>query len=176
VTLTDQDLDRTAADVAWDLDPLLGGRPNVDALLDEADAIAAELAGSRGRIGTMDATELAAFHRRLAELHDVIGRAQNYAGLRFSVDTADPANGARLARTEERVTAISTQLLVVDLEWAAADDDHVEAVLADPQLDFVRHHLRSARRFRDHLLSEPEERILAEKQVTGARGAGCSRS
>jgi oligoendopeptidase F len=168
VTLTDQDLDRTAADVAWDLDPLLGGRPNVDALLDEADAIAAELAGSRGRIGTMDATELAAFHRRLAELHDVIGRAQNYAGLRFSVDTADPANGARLARTEERVTAISTQLLFVDLEWAAADDDHVEAVLADPQLDFVRHHLRSARRFRDHLLSEPEERILAEKQVTGA--------
>ena len=33
-------------------------------------------------------------------------------------------------------------------------------------LDFCRHHLRTARRYRPHLLSEPEERILAEKALT----------
>jgi oligoendopeptidase F len=168
VTLTDPDLDRTAADVLWDLEPLLGGRAGVDALLDEADAITAELVAHRGRVATMPATELAALHQRLGELQDVIGRAQSYAGLRFAADTTDPAHGALLARVEERTTAIATQLLFVELEWAAADDAHVEAVLADPELDFVRHHLRSARRFRDHLLTEPEERILTEKQVTGA--------
>jgi oligoendopeptidase F len=168
MTLTDPDLDRTAADVAWDLAPLLDGHVEVDALLGEADTIAAELAVGRGRIATMPAGELAAFHRRLGELHELVGRAQSYAGLRFAADTTDPANGALLARVEERVTAISTQLLFVDLEWAAADDAHVDEVLASAELDFVRHHLRSARRFRDHLLSEPEERILAEKQVTGA--------
>ena len=33
-------------------------------------------------------------------------------------------------------------------------------------LDFCRHHLRSARRYRPHLLSEPEEKILAEKTIS----------
>ena len=34
-----------------------------------------------------------------------------------------------------------------------------------PGLDFCRHYLRSARRYRPHLLSEPEEKILAEKSI-----------
>jgi oligoendopeptidase F len=33
-------------------------------------------------------------------------------------------------------------------------------------LEFCAHHLRSARRYRPHLLSEPEERILAEKSLS----------
>jgi oligoendopeptidase F len=41
------------------------------------------------------------------------------------------------------------------------------ALLATPGLEFCGHHLRSIRRYRDHLLTEPEERILSEKSVTG---------
>ena len=33
----------------------------------------------------------------------------------------------------------------------------------------ARHHLRTARRYRPHLLIEPEEKILTEKALTGAR-------
>ena len=33
-------------------------------------------------------------------------------------------------------------------------------------LDFCRHHLRSVRRYRPHLLSEPEEKVLAEKSIS----------
>jgi oligoendopeptidase F len=161
------DPDLTASDVAWDLEPLLGEQGSVDAQLDRADAIAAELVEYRGRIASLDGTELAQFFHRLAELYDLIGRAGSYAGLRFAGNTNDPANGALLAKVEERSTAISTQLIFVELEWATADDAHVDAVLDDPALDFVRHHLRSVRRYRDHLLTEPEERILNEKSVTG---------
>ena len=32
----------------------------------------------------------------------------------------------------------------------------------------ARHHLRNVRRYREHLLSEPEERIVTEKSLTGA--------
>ena len=41
--------------------------------------------------------------------------------LRFAVDTADPANGALLQRVQERGTAIETQLLFFELEWAALE-------------------------------------------------------
>jgi oligoendopeptidase F len=162
--------DLTASDVSWDITDLLEGR-TVDHLLDDAATIADELvAMGRGRIAAMSPAELGAFHVRYATLLELVGRAQSYAGLAFSVDTAEPANGALMARVDERATAISTQLIFVDLEWAAATDEHVDSVLAaaEPSLDFVRHHLRSARRWRSHLLTEPEEKILSEKNLTGA--------
>ena len=39
-------------------------------------------------------------------------------------------------------------------------------------LDFCRHHLRTARRYRPHLLSEPEEKILTEKALTSRNAWG----
>lgn len=161
--------DLTARDVVWDLDPLLPqpGEAGVAALLDRADAIADELAQARGRVAAFDADELVAFMHRFAELHDVVGRAGSYAGLFFSADTTDPARGALLQKVEERSTAITTKLLFFELEWAALDDARSEELLADDRLAFARHHLRSARRYRPHLLTEPEEVVLNEKSVTG---------
>ena len=94
-------------------------------------------------------------------------RAATYAGLSFSIDTSDPARGALLQRVEEKGTAIETALLFFHLEWAALDDERAEELLAADGLDFARHHLRTTRRYRPHLLSEPEERILTEKAVSG---------
>ena len=53
------------------------------------------------------------------------------------------------------------------MEWAALPDDRADALLADPAIEPYRHHLRSERRYRPHLLSEPEEKVLTEKAVTG---------
>jgi oligoendopeptidase F len=163
------DADRTAADVAWDIEPLVDGRGDegVDALLDDAEARAEVIGSYRGRIGELDAAELATLMHELAVISELIGRAGSYAGLRFSTDTQDPTRGALLARTEERATAISNELLFVDLEWAELPDEHVAPLLDDDRLRFCRHHLESARRYRPHLLTEPEERLLADKATTG---------
>ncbi len=59
-------------------------------------------------------------------------------------------------------------MLFFELEWAALDADRAELLLADPALEFCAHYLRGVRRYREHLLSEGEERIMAEKNVTGA--------
>ena len=105
--------------------------------------------------------------RELAELQELAGRAGSYAILNFSGNTADPARGALLQRMQEKATAIETALLFFELEWAALDDERAEELLAADGLDFARHHLRSARRYRPHLLSEPEERIFSERALTG---------
>jgi oligoendopeptidase F len=102
----------------------------------------------------------------LAELQDVLGRAGSYAALNFSTATADPARGALLQRVQERGTQLETRLLFFELEWAAVEDEQAERLLAADGLEFARHHLRTARRYRPHLLSEPEEKILAEKSLT----------
>jgi oligoendopeptidase F len=168
MTSTLTEADRTAADVAWDLEPLVDGRGagGVDALLDEAEARARALASYRGRIGELEVGELAELMGELAEINDLGGRAGSYAGLQFAVDTSDPAAGALLARAEERGTAINNELIFIELEWAVVPDDRAEALLADDRLAFCRHYLASARRYRPHLLSESEERILSDKALT----------
>ena len=75
---------------------------------------------------------------------------------------------------QERATEIETLLLFFELEWAALDDERAEELLASPGLDFCHHYLRSARRYRPHLLSEPEEKILAEKSIASRERVGAA--
>jgi oligoendopeptidase F len=153
-------------DVTWDLSHLLEGREVFD-LLDDAGVLADEVAGVRGTVAVLDVPALAEVMRTMASLRELITRAASFASLQFATDTTDPERGALMQKVQERSTAINTKLIFFDLEWAALSDDHVERLLADERLDFCRHHLRSARRYRDHLLSEPEEKVLTEKAVTG---------
>ena len=159
--------------VAWDLDPLLHGDPSdpqaaAEAMLADAqqraDAFSTAYAG---KVAELDADGLIAAMRELETIFDLVGRAGSYAQLRFSTDTADPAAGALMQRIEELGTGIETRLLFFELEWAAVDDARADELLAADGLDFCRHHLRTARRYRPHLLTEPEEKIFAEKQLTG---------
>ncbi|MDQ1478764.1 MAG: oligoendopeptidase [Actinomycetota bacterium] len=167
--MTATDADMTAADVVWDLAPLLPDPDDqgLNELLDAADARAEDLARTRGHVAELDAGGLASFMNGMAELLDLVGRAGSYAGLDFATDTTDPARGARMQRVEERTTVIQTKLLFFELEWAELPDERVEELLADERLSFARHHLRSERRYRPHLLTEPEEVILTEKSLSG---------
>ena len=156
--------------VAWDLAPLVDGdeAAGVERLLDEATERAERFAERyAGKIAELDGAGLVEAMRELAEIQDLAGRAGTYAALSFSVDTADPARGALLQRVQERGTAIETKLLFSELEWAALDDERAEELLATDGLDFARHYLRTQRRYRPHLLTEPEELVMTEKSVTG---------
>jgi oligoendopeptidase F len=158
------------ADVAWNLDDLVGadGPAGVEKLLAEAGTLAERFhATYAGKVGTLDGAGLAAAIAELATISDAIGRAANYASLRFSTDTADPQIGALMAKVQERGTAIETQLLFFDLEWAEVEDAAADTLLEADGLEQARHHLRAIRRYRDYLLSEKEERILAEKSQSG---------
>ena len=164
---SDPDLERAA----WDLDPLLegDGEAGVESRLEQAQTQALAFAERyAGRLGDLDGPGLGDAMRALAAIYELIGRVGTYVALRFSTDTADPANGALLQKAQERETAIETALLFFDLEWAALPEERAEELLAEGDLDFCRHHLRNVRRYREHLLSEPEEKILTEKSLTGA--------
>jgi oligoendopeptidase F len=164
---TDPELQATA----WDLEPLVEGdgpdgvERRLSAALEHAQAFAERYAG---QLEQLDSTGLREAMEELAAIQELAGRAGAYAALRFSTDTADPATGALLQLAQERGTAIETALLFFDLEWAALDDERADQLLAGDGLEFCRHHLRNVRRYREHLLSEPEERILSEKSLTGA--------
>lgn len=164
-------IERTGAeDVAWDLSDLYAGID--DPRLDE-DVAAAEARADafreryHGHVAELDAQGLAEALDTFEEIESALTRALYFAHLTFSTNMAEPARGALVARLQEKAAALETQLLFLGLEWAAVPDEAAEGLLADPALDRWRHHLRSLRKFRPFLLTEPEERILTEKAVSG---------
>jgi len=166
-------------DLGWDLSELIdleaagldvdaaGDEAAVAALLDEAarlaDAFADEL---EGRVAELDGPGLVDAMHRLERISDLAGRALNYAHLRFTCDTEDPAIGALMQRASERATGIQSRLVFFELEWVAIDDERAEELLATDGLDFCRHHLRLERRYRPHLLTEREESLLTEVSLS----------
>ena len=169
--LTDPEL----LDTAWDLDPLVDGegRAGAERMLEESRERGSKFAETyAGKVAQLDAAALQAAMAELEAINELIGRAGSYASLQFATDTADPARGALLQLVQERATEVETLLLFFELEWAALDDARVEELLASDALDRYRHHLRSVRRYRPHLLSESEEKILAEKSISSQAAWG----
>jgi oligoendopeptidase F len=163
--------DQELAETAWDLEPLVDGEGEggVESRLEDALERSRAFAGRyAGKLEGLDSAGLGEAMSELAAIYELVGRAGSYAALRFSTDTAAPENGALLQKVQERETEIGTTLLFFELEWAALSDERAEELLRGEGLDFCRHYLRSARRYREHLLSEPEEKILVEKSLTGA--------
>jgi oligoendopeptidase F len=161
---------------AWDLSPLVDGDEvnGVDELLSESLERAGQFAERYvGKIAELDSGGLREAMHELAAISELAGKAGSYAALQFATDTADPVRGAQLQKMQERATEIETQLLFFELEWAALDDERAEELLSGDGLEFCDHHLRSARRYRPHLLTEPEEKVMAEKSL--ASGAAWAR-
>jgi oligoendopeptidase F len=170
-SLTDQEL----LDTEWDLGPLVDGegRAGAERMLEEGKERAAKFqAQYAGKVAGLDAGGLETAMRELEEINELIGRAGSYASLEFATDTADPARGALLQLVQERATEIETLLLFFELEWAEVADEEADELLASDKLDRYHHHLASARRYRPHLLSESEEKILAEKSISSQAAWG----
>ena len=159
-----------AEDVAWDLSDVYAG-PDDPAL--EADVEDARASASRfreryaGKLGELDAAGLREAVAELERIQGTMVRAGGYAYLHFSTNTADPARGALLQRIQEQSAALEAELLFFRLEWTALDEERADELLAADALSEYRHFLRALRRYRPYLLSEPEERILTEKSVSG---------
>src|SRR5207248_3058447 len=87
--------------------------------------------------------------------------------LLHSAKTDDPARGALLSRAQEERTQVNKHLIFFDLEWIAVPDETARALTTQPALAHYRHYLEQKRAWRPHYLSEPEEKLLDEKGVTG---------
>ena len=159
-----------AEHVRWDL-TLLYPPSNEYGIENDLVAARQNAAGFRsrlhGRVAELDPGGLADAVDELQDIQEKVESAQTFAYLDFATDTGDPGRGAFLQEITERATAVATDIVFFELEWAAVPDERADELLADPALDQWRHYLTAARRYRPHLLTEPEEKVVAEKTVTG---------
>jgi oligoendopeptidase F len=163
----------SANGIAWDLHDLYASfdDPQIGRDLETAHARARAFESAyRGTIavpGGPSAEHLLAAVIELESLSEQADRPLVFAHLLHASRTDDPEHGKLLARTREKRTEINKHLIFFDLEWVKVEDEPVRALLASGALAHYRHYLDQKRAWKPHYLSEPEEKILEEKGVTG---------
>jgi oligoendopeptidase F len=159
-----------AEDVAWDLSDLYESTtdPRIEEDVEQVESAAADFRERYyGRIAELSAAELREAIETREEIESTFTRAIYFAHLWFATDMNDSPRGALVARLTEKGAAIDTQLLFFGLELAALEDEQADAFLASQELERWRHWLRTVRKFRPYILTEPEEKIMTEKAVSG---------
>ena len=159
-----------AEEVAWDLSDLYDGGddPRIAQDVEQTEAAAAAFRERYyGRVAELSAGELREAIEERERIESIFTRAIYYAHLWYSTDQNDAPRGALVARLTEKGATVDTQLLFFGLEIAALDDEQADALIASDELENWHHWLHTIRKFRPYVLTEPEEKILTEKSVSG---------
>src|SRR4029450_9445227 len=159
-----------AEDVAWDLSDLYSGGddPRIEQHVEETDSAATAFRERYyGRVAELTPAELLEAIEERERIESIFTRAIYFAHLQFATDMNDSPRGALVARLTEKGATIDTQLLFFGLELAALEEEQADVFLVSVELEHWRHWLHTIRKFRPYVLTEPEEKILTEKSVSG---------
>ncbi len=151
----------------WDLSHLAKDPVHrFEALVGEIESMVAQFESVRVQLSPTMATSI--FHTLLTLSEDIAAassRLSAYAYLRFSENTKHLAARSFKTKVEERLTALHNRLVFFDLWWQGVDENNARRLMTGTGT--FRYHLETIRRFQPHTLSEPEEKIINIKNVTG---------
>jgi len=102
----------------------------------------------------------------MEEIVKLMQRIGGYAELWFTEDTQNQNAMTLLARIEQLSADISNRVLFFSLWWKNLDEAFAKRLVADSG-DY-HYWLEEMRHFKPHTLSEPEEKIINTKDVTGS--------
>ncbi len=157
-----------AEGVSWNLADLLASEAQVDPYLEEGSRLAREFAERyRGHVQNLSPTELRQGLKELERIQDQLDRVHTFAFLNWCTRSEEHAAGALLQRVREVYTRIAQELLFFELELSALPAEELRRRWNDPELAGYRHYLEILEQRSRHLLTEPEERMAAEKSITG---------
>ena len=151
----------------WNLKDLLADPlRDLHTLTNEIDGQVRRFEGLRPRLSPELSADAFLEALRLAEtITRLMNRLGAYAYLWFSEDTKHQGARSFKAKVEELQAGLANRMLFFDLWWQQLDEAYAERLLAASG-DY-RYHLESLRRLTAHTLSEPEEKIINVKNITG---------
>ncbi|MFW5718480.1 MAG: oligoendopeptidase F [Spirochaetota bacterium] len=156
----------------WDLSSLFASDDEWEAAFGELSDMVPRIERFRGTLG-----ESAEHLRRCLDFMNDIHRREErlayYASLRVSEDVSDSEAQGRYSRFMRLSSRLDATASYQSPEIQAIPDETMDRFLAAPELEEFTIYLRKLLRFKPHILSEAEERILAlqeEANQTAYRG------
>jgi oligoendopeptidase F len=104
--------------------------------------------------------------KELEEITKLIQRIGGFAELWFTEDTQDQSAQVMVAKIEQLSAEVSNRVLFFSIWWKSLDDNTAEKLMGGTG-DYL-YWLEEMRHFKPYTLTEPEEKIVNIKDVTGS--------
>lgn len=165
----------SANGVRWDLKALYSG-PD-DAALDRdfqaAHAASQEFSALwRGRIAALTPVEAGQMLDHYEASSTALWKVGSWTSLAYAADARNEAVGAAQARFREMAARCEAETSFLQVEIAALSDEAVASWWSDERALRLKRWVDEVRKYRRHILSEPEERLASRKDVTGRAATG----
>ncbi|MFN2197333.1 MAG: M3 family oligoendopeptidase [Anaerolineales bacterium] len=154
----------------WSLDDLFPAydSPETKAAFDDFEARVTEFEGLRERLSSqISQADFMDFVYRYEYLNKLANRLYGFAGLWFAADTQDQQAQSFTAQIEQLLAEGENRILFFSLWWKNLAAEPAERLMdgAGP----YRYWLEAMRQFKPHTLSEPEEKVINIKNITGVQ-------
>ena len=120
-----------------------------------------------GKVAEISGEELAQAIVEYEVIQELFGKLGSFASLVFAKNMSVPENAQFYQNVQEKITAISTQIIFFTLAINGISDEEIVAKLQDKNLAKYSSWLRDVRSFKPYQLSDELEKLLHEKQVAG---------
>jgi oligoendopeptidase F len=153
---------------SWSLSDLFPAQdsPEMKAGFDEMDNKVVEFEAMRPSLSPeMPGSAFLNAIDMLEAISRLANRIADFAYLNFSADTQDQVFQAFQSEVESRMAVVANRTLFFSLWWKGLDDSSAERLMAESG-DY-RYWLEEMRHFKPHTLTEPEEKIINIKDLTG---------
>ena len=157
----------------WDLSDLYPGRDSTElktALADSESESKKFRTRYEGKLASLSGSALAEAIRSFEHIQETLGRIMSYAYLDYCTDMTDAETGRFFQNMQEKVNAISTELLFFTLELNRIEDADLNAKLKDPGLAHYGPWLRDDARL-PALSAQRRDRETAAREI-GRRPLG----
>jgi len=118
---------------------------------------------------SIEASELKLVFERIEDVLSKFAKPSMFAYLSHSVTPAVPAIQKLIRKIDELESQLESDLLFLKLELSKVSENFFSRLSDSPELANYSHYLELVRTNRVHMLSEPEEKILALKELTGKK-------
>lgn len=105
--------------------------------------------------------------KRYEDLVEKGYRPYAMANLLFAGDGRNDTYKAMVARVQDAMTQINNHTLFLGLEIQKLSKSQIEEFFSSRKLDHYRHHIESLRLFSPYMLSEKEEQVINQKNLSG---------
>lgn len=160
----------TFTQTKWSLADLYPGfnTPELESAFDVIEEQVTSFEGLRSNlISDMPADRFLDVVRASEEMNRVAHKLYAFASLSFAANTQDQAAQSLQSRVQQFLAEMENRTLFFDLWWKDLDDENAKRLM-DASGDY-QYYLEEMRHFKPHTLSEPEEKIINLKNVTGSQ-------
>ena len=154
----------------WNIEAMIPDESIIDGALEDIEKQAGEYAKAYGGRLTSDAATLLSAFKERDSIWRELEKIYVYARMRRDEDNSDSRYQAMSSKCNAVIAAVSAALAFFTPELlSASEDDVMGFVDKEPGLEEYRFAIKDTFRQKAHILSQPEENIMAQmSEVTGA--------